>query len=158
MSSKAPVPIFKIDAVTGEIVWRTDYDCYTVDGVSGGVQGTTAVGKYELSELVFIPVARTPSRGSGILTALNKQTGQAVWEFETSQYGWSSPVCVYTKEGKGYVVFCTSGGNMYLLDGLTGDVMDTIQLGGNIEASPAVYENTIVVGTRTMKIWGITLT
>lgn len=36
---------FKIDAETGEIVWRTDYTCYTVQDLSGGVQGTIAVGK-----------------------------------------------------------------------------------------------------------------
>ena len=26
------------DAETGEILWHTDYECYTDDGVSGGVQ------------------------------------------------------------------------------------------------------------------------
>ena len=154
----AEVPIWKLDAVTGEIVWKTVYDCRTVDGLSGGVQGTTAIGKNELSELVFVPVARTPSRESGVLAALNKETGDVVWEFRTNQYGWSSPVCVYNSEGKGYVIFCTSGGFMYLLDGLTGKMLDSIQLGGVIEASPAVYDSTIVVGTRACKIWGITIT
>ena len=46
---------------------------------------------------------------------------------------------------------------MYLLDGLTGEVLDMINLGGNIEASPAVYEGRIVVGTRTNQIFGIKL-
>jgi len=156
--SAAVIPIWKIDAVTGEIVWQTDYNCYTIGGVSGGVLGTAAVGKNELSELVYVPVARTPGRGSGILAALDKRTGEAVWEFQTSSYAWSSPVCVYDQIGKGYIVYCNSAGNMYLLDGLTGEVLDTVQLGGNIEASPAIYENTVVVGTRAMKIWGVTLT
>ena len=158
MSSKTVIPIWKIDAVTGEKVWQADYDCYTLDGVSGGVLGTAAIGKKGLDELVFVPVARTPTRGEGILTALNKRTGEVIWEFKSSQYAWSSPVCVYDKDDKGYVIYCTSSGNMHLLDGLTGELLDTVQLGGNIEASPAVYENTIVVGTRTMQIWGITLT
>jgi len=158
VNSTAPVPIWKIDAVTGEIVWRTDYTCYTVDGVSGGVQGTAAVGKNELAGLVYVPFARTPTRGAGILAAFDKQTGEVVWEFQTKQYGWSSPVCVYDREGKGYLIFCTSGGYMYLLDGLTGELLDSVLIGGNIEASPAVYENTVVVGTRSMKIWGVTLT
>jgi outer membrane protein assembly factor BamB len=156
--SSAAIPVWKIDAVTGEVVWRTDYKCYTVGGISGGVLGTAALGKHELSELVFVPVARTPAKGAGILAALDKRTGEAVWEFRTNQYAWSSPVCVYDKSGKGYIIFCTSGGYMYLLDGLSGDILDTMQLGSNVEASPAVYESTIVVGTRGMKIWGVKLT
>ena len=65
-----------------------------------------------------------------------------------TNYGWSSPVGVYTGEGKGYIVVCDSFGKMYLVRGTTGDVLDSMDLGGNIEASPAVYGSTIVVGTR----------
>ena len=36
----ATIPVWKIDAETGEIIWHTDYECYTDDGVSGGVQST----------------------------------------------------------------------------------------------------------------------
>ncbi|MCL2152108.1 MAG: PQQ-binding-like beta-propeller repeat protein [Oscillospiraceae bacterium] len=155
--SKAIIPVWKIDAITGEIVWQTDYSCYTTNGMSGGVQATAALGKHDLSELVYVPFARTPTKNAGILTALNKQSGEIVWELHTDHYAWSSPVCVYDQDGKGYIVFCASSGSMYLLDGSTGEVLDSIELGGNIEASPAIYENTVVVGTRGMKIWGIKL-
>ncbi len=38
---------------------------------------------------------------------------------------------------------------MFLIDGRSGKLYDRINLGGaNIEASPAAFENTIVVGTR----------
>jgi outer membrane protein assembly factor BamB len=151
------VPIFKIDAVTGEIVWQVDYKCHTVSGVSGGVQGSPALGKNGLSNLIFFPVARTPGASEGKLVALDKRTGEAVWEFKTLIYSWSSPVAIYNEEGKGYIVYCTSGGYIYLLDGLTGEVLDSRDLGGNIEASPAVFENTVVVGTRAQIIWGIKL-
>lgn len=158
MSSSAPVPIWKIDAITGETVWMTIYSCYTESGVSGGVQATAALGRSALSDLVFIPFARTPTRSGGILAALDKATGDVVWEFQTSVYSWSSPVCVYDSDGNGYIVYCNAGGNMYLLDGLTGELLDTMQMGGNVEASPAVYNSTIVVGTRTLRIWGVQLT
>ena len=46
---------------------------------------------------------------------------------------------------------------MYLIDGRTKNVLDSINLGGNVEASPAVYNNTVVVGTRAQKIWGINI-
>jgi len=158
MNSAAAVPIWKIDAATGEAVWQTDYMCYTSDGVSGGVQGTIAVGKNALSGLIFVPVARTPAGGSGILAALDKQTGEAVWEFGTRDYAWSSPVCVYDEKGNGRIIYCTAGGTMYMLDGLTGEKLDSMPLGGTTEASPAVYGSTVVIGTRSLKIWGVKLT
>ena len=154
----ANIPIWKIDALTGEIVWEKDYSCFTEDGVSGGTQGTLAIGKNKLSDLIFVPVARTPNAGTGILAALNKQTGEVVWEVQTLIYSWSSPVTVYDADGNGYIVYCTAGGYMYLLDGLTGKALDSLDVGGNVEASPAVYNNTIVVGTRRELIWGVTLT
>ena len=47
---------------------------------------------------------------------------------------------------------------MYLLDGLTGEQYDAINCGGKFEASPAVYNNWIVVGHRNGAIWGVQLT
>jgi outer membrane protein assembly factor BamB len=73
------VPVWKIDAFTGGIVWRTDYDCQTVSGVSGGVQGTLAIGKNGLSDHIFVPMARTGNASAGKLVALNKKTGDVVW-------------------------------------------------------------------------------
>jgi len=157
-TSTATIPIWKIDAVTGEILWHVDYNCYSTSGTSGGVQGTLAVGKNKLSDLIFVPVARTPSIGSGVLTAINKQTGTIVWEQETQMYVWSSPVAVYDDEGNGYIILCTTGGTMYLFDGLTGDMLDFIDLGSNIEASPAVYKDMVVIGTRATGIYGVRLT
>ena len=145
--STADIPIFKIDAETGEIVWRTDYNCYTVQDLSGGVQGTIAVGKNELSDMIFVPIARTPGASSGTLVALNKETGEEVWKKETTMYSWSSPVDFYDDAGNGYLIYCNSGFNMYLIDGKTGEELDYINLGGNIEASPAMYGNYVVVGT-----------
>jgi hypothetical protein len=41
------------------------------------------------------------------------------------------------------------------MDPLTGEVLDTFALGGGVEASPAAFDNTVVVGTRQCKIWGV---
>lgn len=153
--STAAIPIFKIDAETGEIVWRTDYTCYTVQDLSGGVQGTIAVGKNKLSDMIFVPIARTPGASSGKLAALKKDTGEVVWEKETSMYSWSSPVDFYDADGNGYLLYCNSGFNMFLIDGKTGEQLDYMNLGGNIEASPAMYGNYAVVGTRAMRTYCI---
>lgn len=154
---QATVPVWKINAETGEIIWQTDYQCYTDDGVSGGVQSTIATGKNDLKDYVYVTVSKTEDNATGVLHCLDKKTGKMVWEHK-SGYAWSSPVCVYDKDKKGRVIYCSSNGNMYLLDGTTGEVLDTLSLSeGVIEASPAVYGNTAVVGTRDCKIWGIEL-
>lgn len=151
----AVVPIWKFDAETGEIIWQTDYDCYTVSQLSGGVLGTLSIGKNSLSDYIYVPVSRYPEKELGVLSALRKDTGEIAWEYETD-YIWSSPVCVYDEDGRGYVLCANSVGTLALLDGLTGEVLDTFDLGTNTEASPAVYENRLVVGTRGMLIWGVT--
>lgn len=156
-SGTAVIPVWKIDAETGEIIWHTDYTCRTVKELSGGVQGTIALGKNKLSDLIFVPVARTPYGESGLLVALRKDTGEEVWQMETNVYSWSSPVDFYDAEGNGYIIYGTTGGYMYLIDGLTGDVLDLMNMGSGVEASPAVYNDMVVVGTRGQLIYGVHL-
>lgn len=154
---KGEVPIYKINAATGEVVWKRTYECKTVDGVSGGVQATACLGENNISDLVYFNIARTGGKKHGKLVAIYKETGGEAWSVDLKYYSWSSPVAVYDAEGDGYIILCDSDGNMHLLDGRTGVLKDTINLGKNVEASPAVFENTIVVGTRGKKIFGIGL-
>ena len=154
-SAKGDIPIYKFNAATGEVIWQRTYPCYTVSGVSGGVQSTALLGQNKLSDLVYFTIARTGSEKKGKIVALNKKTGGEVWSCEMSDYTWSSPIALYDASGNGYIITCDSTGNMYLVDGLTGELYDTTNLGANIEASPAAFENTIVVGTRGKKIYGI---
>ena len=155
-NSTATIPVWKIDALSGEVVWQHDYTCFTQSGVSGGVQGTMALGKNDLKDLVFVPVSRCGDQASaGVLAALNKKTGETVWEFPTVIYSWSSPVDFYDENGKGYLIYCTSGGFLYLLDGATGEKLASIDLDGNIEASAAMFNDMVVVGHRSQRIFGI---
>lgn len=141
----------------GEIVWHTDYECTTDDGVSGGVQSTIACGKNSLADYIYVTVAKTSDNASGVLACLRKSDGSKAWE-DSSSYAWSSPVCVYNKDGSGKVLYCNSTGDIRLLDGKTGKQEDVLSVSeGVIEASPAVYDNYAVVGTRDCKIWGIRL-
>lgn len=148
-------PLFKINAVTGEIVWRFDVNVYTRSGVSGGVQATAIVGQNSISDLVIVPFARVPDADHGYLMAVDKNTGTERWRFATDGYSWSSPVAVYDASGNAYVVTCDSVGKVYLLDGRTGTQLSRFDAERNIEASPVVYGNTIIVGTRGMDVFGI---
>ena len=156
-SSTASVPIFKIDAEDGSIVWQTEYECYSVEEVSGGVQSTIAIGKNQLEDYIYCTVSRTGGVSKGVLACLDKKTGDVVWEHQ-EHYSWSSPVCVYNQDGEGNVIYCSSSGKMFLLDGLTGEERYSLKLSeGVIESSPAVYNDMAVVGIRANKIYGVKL-
>ncbi|MDL2218709.1 PQQ-binding-like beta-propeller repeat protein, partial [Christensenellaceae bacterium OttesenSCG-928-M15] len=152
------VAFFKIDAVTGETLWKDVRKVHTVSGVSGGIQATAVLGKGNLSDLVIVPFSRTPGGSNGILVALDKETGAERWKYETKGYSWSSPIDIYDAAGNGYIVIADSRGNVYLLDGKTGSLLDTLPFeSNNFEASPAAFKNTIVLGSRAGRIYGITI-
>lgn len=147
--NRGEIKLFKINAATGEIVWEIPYQCETVSMISGGVQATALLGDKNLSDLVYFAIARTGGLDQGQLVAIDRKTGEEAWHCDMQYYTWSSPIALYDNKGDGYVILCDSKGNMFLIDGRTGKLYDRINLGGaNIEASPAAFENTIVVGTR----------
>ena len=158
-SSTAEIPIWKIDAENGSVVWKTSYNCHSVDGNSGGVQSTIAVGHRTLDDYIYVTVSKTDSLYDGVMVALKKKNGRKAWE-QKGPYTWSSPVCVYNSDesGKDVVCYARNDSKLMMLDGITGETLDEITLGsGNIEASPAVYNNILVLGTRGCNIFGIKL-
>ena len=151
--------IYKLDAVTGQVVWSRNYDCWTVDGVSGGVQSSPVLGRpgSSIDGLIIYGVSRTPGVNSGVLTALDTQNGCEVWSLSMDNYAWSSPLALYDSSGRAWLVLCDSAGTMFLLDGATGQVLSTASLGSLVEASPAAFNDTLVVGTRGQQIYAMTV-
>jgi outer membrane protein assembly factor BamB len=163
---------YKIDALTGEILWKNSIPCYTKnaadygDDINGGVMGTPILGKKDLDSLVFFSFCMTQGIYSGNnLVAFDRTDGSIVWEYKMSRYSWSSPVDLYDEQGRGYIVIPDSGGQLHLIDGKTGEALDVLQLtrgengegAGNIESSCAVFENKLVIGTRGNIITGVTI-
>ena len=145
------VYIGKIDASTGEYVWEVRFDdIYYNQAVSGGILSSPVLGRKGtvLEGLVFFSIARTPSDSGGLLVALDTATGEIFWQKTLSNYCWSSPVALYNEAGEAKLLLCDSRGNVMLMDGLTGEILASVNLGGNIEASPAVFNDILVVGTR----------
>lgn len=150
--------IYKINASSGEIIWAKLYDDVTYDyDVSGGALSSPVLGKKgtNLEGMIIFSVAKTPSAWAGTLVALDTESGDVIWEKTLSTYAWSSPVGIYTENGTGYLVLGDASGYIFLIDGLTGEVLYTEGLGSNIEASPVVFNNKLVVGTRGCQVWGI---
>jgi outer membrane protein assembly factor BamB len=144
------VSMYKLNAQTGEIVWEVSRDCATVQNVSGGVQATPILGKAgtTIEDMVIYIVARAPSSYDGVMLALDRETGEVIWEVDTVNYAWSSPVAIYTEDGKAYIAFVNASGKIRLVDGETGKVLYALGLDQTTEASPVVFGNMMVLGTR----------
>ncbi len=153
--SKGYCYIRKIDGLTGEVLWMIDYPAYSVPGVVGGMLATPVVGKESIDHLAIFTIARYQNVHSGLMIAVNKMTGEEEWRIEMPHYAWSSPVDVYTETGDAYLIQADSIGNLHLIEGTTGEMKDVINLGANIEASPAVYNNHIIVASRGGSIFAI---
>lgn len=149
-SGAGEVSVYKLNALTGEIVWEHAFDCYTVEGISGGIQSSPVLGKEgtDIEGLILYNVSRTPTAGKGILVALDCETGETVWEISTGAYAWSSPTAIYTEDGKSYIFTCNSRGKVLLIEGTTGEILHEMFFDETVEASPAVFNNMIVLGSR----------
>ena len=153
-----PAYIRKIDGITGEKVWEYTIECNYDANVNGGFLSSPIIGKNEISDLVIFNASKTVGKSfnSGKMVALKKSTGELVWEKDLNIYSWSSPTAIYDAEGKGYVIFCDAYGRVHLINARTGETLYVLNTGGgNIEGSPAIYNDIMVIGTRGQKIYGI---
>lgn len=164
--------VYKINALTGDVIWESSYDCWTKnaadngDDINGGTMGTPVVGKQQLANLVIYSFCMTNGIYSGnTVVAFNQTDGSVAWEYKMPQYSWSSLVDIYDENGKGYLILPDSVGQLHLIDGLTGQALAVQQLtknngaetAGNIESSCAIFNNQLVIGTRGNVIVGVTI-
>jgi len=148
----------KINANTGEIVWEFVYnDVVVVKDQTRGVLTSPVLGQpgTDLEGMIIHVIGGKPDFYSGILFALDTKTGKPIYEIDLDTYAWSSLASLYTPDGKGYLALPTASGYVYLIDGATGKILEKENLHSNMEASPVVYENTLVVGTRGQQIYGV---
>jgi hypothetical protein len=154
-AKSGPITIQKINALTGATVWQYQTDAAYNLAVNGGLMATPVLGTGETSDLVFFNIAKTGSNSAGTLLALDRKTGAVAWSRALPDFGWSSPLILTGTDGHSYGIFGDSGGLLHLFNPNTGQDYSTLQLSGNIEASPAVYGNMMVVGTYAKKLYGI---
>lgn len=147
--------IYKLNAVTGEIIWKKPYEVHTVKGYAGGVLSTGALGSGLVSDWIFYSVSKTPGLEEGYLVALDKYTGEEKWRKSLDMYSWSSTVLFTSENGKNYLIQGCQNGDLLLMDAKTGDTLDKLNFGSGIEATPALYGNRLVLATRSEKIIGV---
>lgn len=154
-ASHGPITIQKINGFTGKTVWQYQIDAVYNEAVNGGLMATPVLGTGEVSDLVFFNLAKTGSQKTGTLLALDRKTGTVVWKRALAHFGWSSPLILTGTDGHAYGIVGDSSGLLHLFNPNTGEDYSTLQLSQNIEASPAVYGNMLVVGTYAKKLYGI---
>ena len=147
----------KIDGRTGILLWETKtefkakYQSRTAkEGMYAGLMASPLVGAGDIGDLVIFNVNRleiTKDYFSAVLYALDKKSGEVVWEEILDAQSVSSPIALYDSNGKSYIVVGDDGGSVRLMDGFYGATLSTIMLSAPVQASPAAYGNRIVVGT-----------
>lgn len=137
--------IRRLDALTGEESWRFEITAKYDPSERAGVKSSPVVGQDEIGELVFFTVNMTEEGGA--ILALDKHNGKQVWKVPLPAGAVSSPVAVYTPDGRARVIQADLSGKLHFINGLTGQVIDVLDLGGTIEGSPAVYNDVLVIGT-----------
>ena len=148
------------NAMTGEQRWELDVNVSKNKKKTSwtpGVKASPIVGQNSLSDLVVFTVSCVTANGAGTLgesqamdscvVALNKTTGKVAWSANLGGYTESSPVAVYNEAGDAWIIQCRQDGTVLLLEGLTGKTVSTLEVEGSINASPAVYGSTLVLGT-----------
>ena len=102
----------------------------------------------DIEKMVIYSIARVPSNYKGVLVAFDRETGETIWEISTGNYAWSSPVALYTDDGHAYIFLANASGIARLIDGSTGEVLASIDFDETVEASPVVFGNMLVIGSR----------
>lgn len=116
---------------------------------------TGILGNGSISGTILYSVSKTPSIGSGYLVSLDTKTGEVIWERKLDTYSWSSGGVIYPENGGAYLIQGCQNGDLLLIDAQTGEVVDQMNFGTGIEATPAIFGNRLVVGTRNEQIIGV---
>ena len=155
-AKESPAFVKKLNARTGEVIWEYSVNCQYDSDVNGGVLSSPIVGKDAISNLVIYNFSKVTSLYNGKMVALDKTTGAIIWSKSLTHYSWSSPVAIYSESGEVYLIFGDSAGVLHLINAKTGETVTTLQTGGgNMEGSPAIFDNHIVIGTRGKKVFRI---
>lgn len=149
--------LVKLNGLTGVPVWENTFNCNKLNmngkHFDGGLYSTPLLGKGDCSDLLFLNMCQYGTPSQADFMAVNKQTGQVVYNVRLRSFAWSSPVGFLNENNQQFVFAGDSFGNAYLIEGKTGNVIFTEHMVGNFESSPVVVGNELVVGSRGQEIY-----
>lgn len=159
---KGDCDIRRYNAATGEEDWTLAVNVTKQKKTIAGAMASPVIGQNGLSDYAYFTVSFVSKNGAAAvglstkkdvsaLLCVEKATGKVVWSYQLSSYSYSSPVAVYNNAGEGWIAQAANDGTLVLINGLTGEVVNSVKLNGSINASPAVYKNTLVIGTQGSK-------
>ena len=152
----------KLNALNGDLVWERQIEGKRCDWTStrhfdGGFYSTTLPGTGNCSDLLFTTVVKNLHGQNGSFIAMDKKTGNVVYEVPLKYYAWSSPVGFVNEKNEMFVLAADCSGNMYLINGKDGNILYPERIGNNFESSPVVSGNSAVVGSRGNSIYKVSI-
>lgn len=146
----------KLDALTGEKIWDTSFAARSeiqhtelrTKHFDGGFYSSPLLGRGDCEDLIFSTVVLNSKGQNGAVVAIDRKTGNIVWEIPLTRYAWSSPIAFMDKNGKMYLMAADTAGTVYIMDGRTGNILVKKNIGANFESSPVVEGNSVVMGSR----------
>jgi outer membrane protein assembly factor BamB len=150
----------KLNGLTGKEVWRFEKKCYSSIGAkvnNGGMLSTPLLGKEKAENIIYTVFSRTDEHAAGMVVAINKSTGAQIFEVPLSRYSWVSPIALYDQSGYPTLYVPTVNGFVLLIDGITGEVIFSQDMGCIFESSPIAWDNRIIQPARGNKIFSFVL-
>ena len=123
----------------------------------GGFYSTALLGRGNAEHLVFANCVKNTSGQNGALVALDRKTGETVYQIPLKYYAWSSPVSFINEKNEMFIVTGDCSGNLYIINASDGKIITSKRIGSNFESSPVVIGNSLVIGSRGNSIFKITL-
>lgn len=151
----------KLDALDGSEIWVNQTPARRANigekHFDGGFYATPLLGSADCSAMIFANVVQNTDNQNGAFVAIDRKTGKNIYSVKLKRYAWSSPVSMSAPDGKLYIVTADCAGNIYLIRGIDGTILDCKHVGNNFESSPVAIGNSFVVGSRGKTIYKLSV-
>ncbi|MFM7730461.1 MAG: hypothetical protein ACKO6L_05445, partial [Flavobacteriales bacterium] len=145
----------KYDGISGKLLWSYEQSCISRDGLmpnNGGTLSTALIGRNACSNRIYTLFSLLADGRGGLFVCLDARTGQSLFEIPLHRWSWMSPIAVYDRSGNGYIYFTDVSGMVYLVDGMTGEIIYQEDTGITFESSPIAVGNCIIHAGRGNKV------
>lgn len=159
--SKGASYFIKLNGLTGELVWEDTVPCRRITigekTLDAGLFGSPLLGEGDCDGMIFANFCVNMTKERGCFVAFDKHDGRMLYKTILKQYAWSSPVAFFNDNDEMFIFLGDCAGNVYLIQGKTGEIVACEPIGSNFESSPIVVDDKVILGSRGNKIFKIAL-